>query len=79
MSTAPYDPVGEVPITNKLITVKPKSMLNHYRRIVKVGGGQHGTVYLCLKQRKNASDLAVVSFIVGFLYISGVNSCCLRQ
>jgi hypothetical protein len=56
----PYDPDGEVPITPKLVTVRPKAMLNSYKRVVKVGGGQHGTVYLCLQQRKGASDLAVV-------------------
>lgn len=56
-----YDPVGEAPITSKLVTIKSEVMLNNYKRVVKVGGGQHGTVYFCLQQRKGADPLAVVS------------------
>ena len=58
-----YDPIGEAPITSKLVTVKPEAMLNNYKRVVKVGGGQHGTVYFCLQKRKGADPLAVVSLV----------------
>lgn len=57
-----YDPVGEAPIISKLVTFKPENMLNGYKRLFKVGGGQHGTVYLCTKKRKDGSTFAVVSF-----------------
>jgi [calcium/calmodulin-dependent protein kinase] kinase len=56
-----YDPVGEAPITSKLVTIKPELMLNDYKRVVKVGGGQHGTVYFCIQKREGAPPLAFVS------------------
>jgi hypothetical protein len=48
---APYDPPGEV-LTTETLDAKMedgKPMLNNYVRHSKIGGGQHGEVYLCYK------------------------------
>ena len=45
-----FDP-GEVVTTNRLKAIMDmgRPMLNNYIRHAKVGGGQHGEVYLCYK------------------------------
>ncbi|TFK69935.1 kinase-like protein [Pluteus cervinus] len=45
----PFDPPGEVPTVDHLEAHKDhgRPMLNNYTRHAKVGGGQHGEVYLC--------------------------------
>lgn len=45
----PYDPPGEVPTTVHLDAYmdEGRPMLNKYTRHSKIGGGQHGEVYLC--------------------------------
>ncbi|KAF9533942.1 kinase-like domain-containing protein [Crepidotus variabilis] len=58
--SAPYDPEGEAPTTSFLNTKRNAAMLNNYKRLHKVGGGHHGTVYLCLQQQERGTpDLAV--------------------
>jgi len=49
-----FDPEGDVLTTDTLTTIieEGRPMLNDYLRYAKVGGGQHGEVYLC--QRLNA-------------------------
>lgn len=46
-----FDPPGTAQTTDKLIAYLDarRPMLNEYIRHVKVGGGQHGDVYLCYK------------------------------
>lgn len=61
--SAPYDPAGEAPITSQLSTVRTHGMLNNYKRIGKVGGGHHGTVYLCYQVGVEKTGLAVVSYL----------------
>lgn len=48
-----FDPEGDVLTTDTLTTIieEGRPMLNDYLRYAKVGGGQHGEVYLC--QRLN--------------------------
>ena len=48
-STIPYDPPGDVLTTDRLDAYMEdgKPMLNNYIRHSKIGGGQHGEVYLC--------------------------------
>lgn len=52
-TSIPYDPPGEV-LTTDHLRVEPsmddgRPMLNNYIRYSKIGGGQHGEVYLCHK------------------------------
>jgi SNF1-activating kinase 1 len=49
--SAPYDPPGEVLTTDHLDAYMEdgRPMLNNYTRHSKIGGGQHGEVYLCYK------------------------------
>jgi len=52
-------PPGAVPTTDRLDARldRGKPMLNQYTRWAKVGGGQHGEVYLCFAYRqKNVVD-----------------------
>jgi len=50
-STVPYDPPGQVLTTDRLDAYMGEGgpMLNNYTRHSRIGGGQHGEVYLCYK------------------------------
>lgn len=47
----PFDPEGDVLTTDRLEAYmdEGRPMLNNYTRHAKIGGGQHGEVYLCYK------------------------------
>ena len=76
-----FDPEGDVVTTNHLEAVfDKKPMLNNYVRLTKVGGGQHGTVYLCHRMNtKLPRDhpeyrIEVVSHQLSVVSANGVNT-----
>jgi hypothetical protein len=87
-STFPYDPPGEVLTTDHLEPSRMEDgrpMLNNYIRHSKIGGGQHGEVYLCYQINARhprghpARQLAVVRQCLVWVTCLPLNSCsCFR-
>lgn len=82
-SSIPYDPPGDVLTTDRLDAYMEdgKPMLNNYIRHSKIGGGQHGEVYLCYQINPRfprdhpGRRLAVVSLcLVWVLFVLALKS-----